>query len=58
MAFSLTSPVVMADVVGASVFLLCALFFLFQGSSSDTEKAQVFTALFATMAIAVAIVIK
>lgn len=58
MPFSLTSPMVVADVIGATVFLLCALYFLLRGSSSDIEKAQVFAALFAALAVSVAIVIR
>lgn len=58
MSLSMSSPLVIADVLGATVFMLCALFFLFKGSSTDTEKAQVFTALFAAIAVAVAIVVK
>jgi len=57
MALSLTSPLVLADIAGATVFLLCALYFLLMGSSTDIEKAQVFTALFAAIAVSVALVI-
>lgn len=58
MAFSLTSPVIIADVIGATVLLICALYFLMTGSSSDVEKAQVFAALFAAVAVSVAIVVR
>ena len=58
MALSITSPVIVADVLGATVFLVSALYFLFAGASSDVQKAQVFTALFAALAVAIAIVIK
>ena len=53
----LTNPLVLADVAGASVFLVLSLYFASQPGVTGAERAQIFAALFAALAIAVAIVV-
>jgi len=53
----LTHPIVLADVAGASVFLVLALYFASQPGVTGVERAQIFAALFSALSVTVAIVI-
>ena len=67
MSYTLTHPMVMADILGASVFLILAIVFVIQGldhknaaiePNPKMAASQIFTAMFATLSIVVALVIR
>ena len=51
----LNSPALMLDAAVASVLMVCALYFTFQGPSTGVEKAHIFAVLFGALSISVAI---